>query len=139
MAAKTLSPRPSTVTVIIIVPVSPAFGQAVAAGRGGGGCFDLFCCKGYFSLQVFAYTRQKVPLRHSKLCHLNSECTTIHVKDGNQYCITIPGLWVRQVGQCDDSRTRGPSSPRVWRVTHKRNYGAEPASLRSQGQLTTGK
>lgn len=63
------------------------------------------------TLQVFAYTCQKVPLRHSKLCHLNSECRTIHVEDRNQDCIAIPRLRVRQVGQYDDSSAPGPSSP----------------------------
>lgn len=83
--------------------------------------FFFLNCKRNYSLQVFAYTCQKVPLRHSKLRHLNSECRTSHVEDRNQYCITMPRSWVRQVGRRDDSSASGPSSPCVCRVTHKCN------------------
>lgn len=105
--------------------IFPAFGQRSTTGRGRGSRFDFFFfflkCKRNSSLQVFAYTCQKVSLRHSRLCHLNSECRTTYVEDRNQCCITILRLRVTPVGRWVDSNAGGPLSPRDRRVTRQCN------------------
>lgn len=105
--------RNTTVTIVLFFQL---WGQATIPGRGKG-VFLFFFPSIVKTLQVFAYTCQKVPLRHSKLCYLNSECRTIHVEDRNQDCIAIPRLRVRQVGRYYDSSAPGPLSPRACRVT----------------------
>ena len=88
--SRNIPPRVFTTTVVISIPFFQVLAMQPSQTEADEVAF--LNCKRNSPLQVFASTSQKVPLRHSKLCHLNSERRTIHVEDRHQYCMTTPRL-----------------------------------------------